>query len=257
MSRIKFNHHAFQKYLFLLGGIAFGLSLLKNIFLDQNPGTLFYLVEFLSFVFFLAAFYVSDKNNQQLRTLNEVQKDQFEEDRRQMSRKIDNLQEIVSAFEEKENEAARFATYQEKILQKLSRIGDEAGDKHRLLYTLGELFHGMAVILYKKEEPKGIFNVEATYGLSEEVTVDGFIAGGGLHGQAVADGVPTMVEEIPESYFEVETALGKSESYFLYLLPVMQEEICIGLVELLTFRKSEVKELWPQVMKMLVEQEIL
>lgn len=255
MSRIKFSHHAFQKYLFLLGGIAFGLSLLKNIFLEQNPGTTFYLVEFLSFIFFLGAFYVSDKNNQQLRALNEIQKDEFEEDRKRMSRKIDNLEETVSAFEEKENEAARFATYQEKIFQELSRVG--GNDKHRLLYTLGELFHGMAVILYKKGEPKGIFNVEATYGLAEDASVEGFAAGDGVHGQTVTDGKATLVEEIPENYFEVETGLGKSEKYFLYLLPVMQDDECIGLVELLTFRKSEIKELWPKVMKKLVEQEIL
>lgn len=257
MSRIMFSHHTFQKYLFLLGGIAFGLSLLKNVFLDQNPGTFFYLVEFLSFVFFLAAFYVSDKNNQQLRTLNKSQKDAFEEDKNQMSRKIKNLQETVAAFEEKENEAARFATYQEKILQQLSRFGEEGRDKHRLLYALGELFHGMAVILYKKGEPNGIFNVEASYGLPEDASISGFVPGEGLHGQTVMDGKASLVEEIPENYFQVETGLGRSENYYLYLLPVMGEDDCVGLVEILTFRKSKIKELWPQVMKKLLEQEIL
>jgi hypothetical protein len=253
MSRLNFNNNAFQKYLFLLGGIAFGLSLLKNIFLEQNPGTIFYLMEFLSFIFFLGAFFVSDKNNQQLRSANDAQKSIYEEDRKLMNQKIDKLQEIVAVYEKKENEATRFASYQEKVLQQLTNIGDSGKDKHKLLYTLGELFHGMALILYKKEEPEGWFNVEATYGLGEDAPVSGFTSGEGLHGQAVVDGKAVMVAGIPESYIEVETALGQSDNYYLYLLPVLKENECTGLVEILTFEESRIKEMWPEVMENLVE----
>lgn len=253
MSRLIFNNNTFQKYLFLLGGIAFGLSLLKNIFLEQNPGTIFYLMEFLSFIFFLGAFFVSDKNNQQLRSVNDVQKSNYEEDLKMLNQKINKLQEIVAACEKKENEATRLASYQEKVLQQLTSIGDSGKDKHKLLYTLGELFHGMALILYKKEEPEGRFNVEATYGLGEDTPVSGFISGEGLHGQAVVDGQPVVVDEIPESYIEVETALGHSDKYYLYLLPVVKENECAGLVEILTFKESRIKEMWPGIMGNLVE----
>ncbi|WP_291855952.1 GAF domain-containing protein [Marinilabilia sp.] len=256
MSRFNFNNNAFQKYLFLLGGIAFGLSLLKNIFLEQNPGIIFYLMELLSFIFFLAAFFVSDKNNQQLRSVNDIQKNKYEEERKWMNQKIDKLQEIVTAYEKKENEATRFASYQEKVLQQLTNIKDSGKNKHKLLYSLGELFHGMAVILYKKEEPGGRFNVEASYGLAEDAPVAGFISGEGLHGQAVVDGVAVVVGDIPESYIEVETALGKSDNYYLYLLPVMKENECNRLLEILTFKESRIKEMWPEVMENLVKRGI-
>jgi hypothetical protein len=257
MGRFYFSHNAFQRYLFLLGGIAFVLSLLKNVFLEKHPGTLFYMLEFLSFIFFLAVFFVSDRNNQQLRAaMKSLSKDKEEEVDRCRQR-IDALNEVIAGYEEKENEATRFASYQEKVLQQLIKSGKAGKGKHKLLYSLGELFHGMAVVLYKKEEPDGQFSVEVTYGLSEEVEIPGFYPGEGLHGEAVAGGIPVLVEPVPEDYLEVETGLGKSSNYYLYLLPVIKNEECTGLLELLTFKKSRVEDLLPSVMEQLVEKEIL
>lgn len=257
MSRFNFSHNAFQRYLFLLGGIAFVLSLLKNVFLDKHPGTLFYMLEFLSFIFFLAVFFVSDRNNQQLRAaLNSLREDKNEEINR-CHQKIEALNEAIAGYEEKEHEATRFASYQEKVLKQLIKSGDTGKGKHKLLYSLGELFHGMAMILYKKEEPDGQFIVETTYGLSDEIEIPGFYSGEGLHGEAAAQGVPTLVESVPEDYLTVETALGKSSNYYLYLLPVIKNDECTGFLELLTFKKSRVEDLWPSVMAELVEKGIL
>jgi len=115
----------------------------------------------------------------------------------------------------------------------------------------------MAMILYKKEETEGKFIVETTYGLSEEVEIPGFYSGEGLHGEAAAHAVPTLVEPVPDDYLVVETALGKSSNYYLYLLPVIKNDECTGFLELLTFKKSPVEDLWPSVMSELVEKGIL
>jgi hypothetical protein len=257
MSRFHFSHNAFQRYLFLLGGMAFVLSLLKNVFLEKHPGTLFYMMEFLSFIFFLAVFFVSDRNNQQLRALVDTLRKEKEHEIDRCNQKLDALNEVIAGYEEKENEATRFASYQEKVLQQLIKSGKAGKGKHKLLFSLGELFHGMAVVLYKKEEPEGQFSVEASYGMSEEMEIPGFYSGDGLHGEAVAQGIPVLVEPVPEDYIEVETALGKSNKYFLYLLPVIKNEECTGLFELLTFKKSRVEDLWPSVMGQLVEKGML
>ncbi|MFW6351198.1 MAG: GAF domain-containing protein [Bacteroidota bacterium] len=257
MSRFNFSNHAFQKYLFLLGGIAFVLSLLKNVFLEKHPGTFFYMLEFLSFIFFLAVFYVSDRNNQHLRFLLQSQKIEKDKEIQGYRNRIESLNDIIAAYEEKENEATRFASYQEKVMKQLIKSGNAGKDKHKLLYSLGELFHGMAVVLYKKDEPDGLFSVETTYGVSEDFEIPGFYSGEGLHGEAVLQRMPVLVEPVPENYIEVETALGKSRSYYLYLLPVIKNEECTGLLELLTFKKSRVEDLWPSVMDQLVDKEIL
>ena len=182
---------------------------------------------------------------------------QLETDRTEYEKQIKELRDTVDRYEEKQNEATRFASYQDQVIGKISSDDRVYHEKHHLLYLLSELFHGMAVILYQKEEPSGHFVVEATYGLPDNFEPSSFQAGEGIHGQAVNDQRPELIEDVPEDYVEVNTGLGSSRSYFLYMLPVIRNQQCTGLIELLTFRESDVERIWPGVMKKLVEKEIL
>jgi len=252
-----FSENNFQKWLFLLGGLAFVLSLLKNAFLGQHPGAVYYMVEFLAFLFFLSAIFFSDKTHSFLRKrLNEMQQ-HLDEEKADHEKQMKELQETIARYEEKENEAARIASYQDKVIGKLT--SDEKGysDKHHLLYLLSEVFHGMAVILYKKDEPSNQFVVQATYGLTDDFEPRPFRPGEGVHGQVVNDRKPELIEDVPEEYVEVGTTLGSSRNYYLYMLPVIQNNVCTGMIELLTFRESDVERIWPEVMNKLVEKEIL
>ncbi|MFO8001114.1 MAG: GAF domain-containing protein [Marinilabilia sp.] len=257
MSKMNFVDRNFQKWLLLIGGTAFVLSLLKNIFLGQHPGAIYYVVEFLAFLFFLTAFFICDKNHERAqKQILELQHSMEKEKSRHNARE-NELQEIIKGYEEKQNEATRFASYQDKVIGKL--LSDEAvyHDRHHLLYLLSELFHGMAVILFKKDEPSGRFVVETTYGLPDDFEPQSFEAGEGIHGQVVNDGKPELIEDIPEEYFSVNTALGESRNYYLYMLPVIKDNVCTGLIELLTFRESDVERIWPGIMNKLVEKDIL
>ncbi|PWD99402.1 GAF domain-containing protein [Marinilabilia rubra] len=257
MSKSFFSDKHFQRWLFLFAGGAFGLSLLKNLFLEQHPGILFYMLELLSFVFFLLAFYLSDRNHQVLHgRLNETHL-QKEREVLQLKEKIDELKSTVDRYEAIQNEATRFASYQDKIVKKLLDSKKVRGDKHHFLFLLSELFHGMAAVLYKKEELKDLFVVEESYGLPEDYSPVPFHAGEGLHGQSVVDGKAIQIEELPEDYVEVNSGLGKSGQYFLYMLPVIKENNCYALIEIMTFRETEVQRLWPGIMEQLVDHGIL
>jgi hypothetical protein len=252
-----YSNDFFQKWLFLFGGVAFVLSLLKNIFLEEHPGIFFYMLEFLAFLFFLSAFYLSDKNNQQLRTRINDTELSFGEEKSKLNNKIKELEDVISGYELRRNEATRFASYQDQVIEKLVRDKKVYKDKHYLLHLLSELFHGMAVIFYKKDEPSGMFIVESTYGLPDDFNPQSFEEGEGLHGQAILNGEASLIEDIPEDYVEVNTGLGNSHGYFLYLLPVIKNNDCVGLVELMTFRETDVRKLWTVVMEKLVASNIL
>jgi len=251
------SENNFQKWLFFLGGIAFFLSLLKNVFLGHHPGAVYYVVEFLAFLFFLGAIFFSDKTHSYLRKRISEMQQLLEEERAGHENKVKELQNTIARYEEKENEAARIASYQDKVMGKLTSDEKVYQDKHHLLYLLAEIFHGMAVILYKKDEPSNQFVVEATYGLTDDFKPQPFQAGEGIHGQVVNDRKPELVEEVPEDYVEVETALGNSRNYYLYMLPIIQNNVCTGMIEMLTFRESDAERIWPEVMNKLVEKEIL
>ena len=257
MSRHFFDNRNFQRWLFLLGGVAFALALFKNVFLQQHPGIAYYMVEVLAFIFFLAAFYISDKNNQRLRSEIKRIGEELKDTRLIQEQKIKELESVVAGYEAKQNEETRFASYQDKVIQRLVNDPVAKTDKHHLLYLFSELFHAMAVVLYEKDKPSGRFNVQATFGLPEDFELSSFEEGEGLHGQAAADGEATKIEDLPEEYLPVNTALGQSKQYFLYLLPVVKSKKCTGLIELMTFRESDVERIWPGVMKKLVEKNII
>jgi len=257
MSRYFFDNRHFQRWLFLLGGIAFILALLKNVFLQQHPGIAYYMVEVLAFIFFLTAFYISDRNNQGLRSEIKRLGEELKDTRSIHEQKIVELESVIAGYEAKQNEETRFASYQDKVIQRLVNDPVAKTDKHHLLYLFSELFHAMAVVWYEKDKPSGRFNVQATFGLPEDFELSPFEEGEGLHGQAAADGEATKIEDIPEEYLPVSTALGKSKQYFLYLLPVVKGQKCTGLIELMTFRESDVERLWPGVMTKLVDKNII
>ncbi|MGQ1890209.1 GAF domain-containing protein [Thermophagus sp. OGC60D27] len=257
MSRYLFHNQSFQKWLFLIGGIAFALSLLKNIFLRQYPGTTFYLVEALAFLFFLIAFYISDKNNQFLLFRIKKYKEELINTRYKSNRKIQELTNTIVEYEKRQNDKMRFASYRDKVVQKLIQDPEIRTNYHHFLFLLAELFHGMAIIWYKKDKPEGPFIVEKTFGLPDDFEPKPFFEGEGLHGQAITDRKPTVVEEIPPEYCPVETALGESKSYYLYLLPIIKENECTGLIEVMSFKASDAEHLWPETMEKLVEHDIL
>ena len=169
----------------------------------------------------------------------------------------EKLQEKVALFEEKENDAIRFASYQERMMRQIFENKSILKDKHRFLHLLSELFQAGAIILYKETELNGHFDVEASYAVPEEFQPQSFVAGEGLNGQAAVDGVPRVVEDIPGHFLPVSSGLGHSSPVFLYLLPVMKEGRCTHLFEVATFVKSDIEKLWQEIAGRLVEKRIL
>jgi len=256
MSRHIFHIQSFQKWLFLLGSIGFGLSLLKNIFLRQYPGTYYYMLEVLAFIFFLLAFYISDKNNQLLLFRIKKYRQKLLKTSRKNDQKIKELTTKISEYENEQNEERRFASYQDKVIQQLINDSQVRTNNYHFLFLLAELFHGMAVIWYKKDKPDGAFIVENTFGLPEDFKPEPFFEGEGLHGQAVLDRKPIVVEEIPDEYIPVETSLGRSKKYYLYLLPVVKDNECTGLIELMSFKTSGAERLWPKILELMAQKNL-
>lgn len=257
MNKGKFSNYNFQKWLFLLGISGFVLALLKNFFLDQHPGAGYYVVELLAFLFFLTAIFISDKNNQMLRKNLEISEKINHELKQNNIKKVDELQSIIAGYEAKQNEATRFASYQDQVIKKLTSDRKVYEDKYHFLHLISELFHAMAIVLFKKDEPSGLFVVEETYGLPEDFESPSFEKGEGIHGQAVVGEKPTLIDEVPEEYVPVSTGLGSTRQYFIYMLPVIKEDGCTGLVELMTFKETDVQRLWPGVMEKLVAHGVL
>lgn len=250
------KHSALLK-LYVPALIALMVAIVKYLVAPPSVSGYFYMLESVTFMLFVLAIYLID--NQYRKTNNALSA--LEADFKSATTDWENqkreLQEKLSAYEEKEYASQKFASYQEKVMLKLFRNDIKKGDKHHLLHLISEVFQAGALVLYKETEPKGHFDVEQSYALPEDFTPASFTAGEGLNGQAVSDGVPMLVADLPEGYFQISSGLGASSKGYLYLLPVVKNGECKYLLEMITFHNTEIEKMWHVISEKLIDKGIL
>jgi hypothetical protein len=253
----KISGNNFAVRLFLFAALGFGLSMAKMLFLLPQTVALVYILDFLALILFLLVVYTADhyyrKTEKQLslqRVLFNKEKEEWANDKNLLLRKL-------SDYEQKENEARRFASYQEKMLKKIFSNQKSIEDRHHFLHLLSETFRAGAAVLYKETEQMGQFAVEQCYALPEDYHPKAFSAGEGLNGQAVNNQSPMVVHDLEETMLPITSGLGQSESVCLYLLPVIMDGRCKYLIEMVTFHEAEIDKMWNEIATQLVDKHIL
>ncbi|MDR2928882.1 MAG: GAF domain-containing protein [Cytophagaceae bacterium] len=124
-----------------------------------------------------------------------------------------------------------------------------AASSSKLLTYLVKTFQAVAAILYIKNDDGAPFVVKEAFGLPDDFMPMAFADGEGFNGQAAKDGKAVTVNDIPDEYFEVFSGLGQAKPQYLYLLPVLKDKQCIALIELATFEKNNLNEIWENVVE--------
>lgn len=250
------KHSALLK-LYVPAFIALIVAVVKYFITPPSVSGYFYMLESVTFILFILAIYLIDNLYRKTNNSLSATAAEFKNATADWENQKRELQEKLSAYEEKENASQKFASYQEKVMLKLFRNDIKKGDKHHLLHLISEVFQAGALVLYKETEPKDHFIVEQSYALPEDFIPAPFVAGEGLNGQAVSDGVPMLVVGLPENYFQITSGLGASSKGYLYLLPVMKNGECKYLLEMITFHNSEIEKMWGVVSEKLINKGIL
>ena len=243
--------------IYLLAGGAYIAAITK--YLTGWPVTTgaFFILESLSFLTFLLIIYISIQNYRQGRDKIKELNANLEIASKEWDRQREALNEKINQLEEKENADIRFASYQDKVLTKLFKESKIKQNKHRLLHLLAESLNANAIILYGEGEHEGQFIPLQSYALPEEYVAAPFKEGEGLNGQAVLDSAPMVIKEVPAGYFPVMSGLGSSSKCYLYLLPVIKNNSCKYLLEILTFSDTGIEKMWGAISEKLVSQGIL
>lgn len=106
----------------------------------------------------------------------------------------------------------------------------------KLLANIGkvaELSHGL---MYIKDKSSGEFRVVAKYAYYTHFEPPVFFEGETLPGQVAKDKKILNISEIPGDYFIVNSGLGAAKPSFLILVPVIEKEETIALMELAAFK---------------------
>jgi hypothetical protein len=256
-----FNHKIsgknFAVRLFVFAALGFGLSMTKMLFFPAQTMAMVYIFDFLALLLFLIVVYMADHYYRKTEKHLSLQQAFFEKEKEEWADSKDLLLKKLSDYEQKENEARRFASYQEKMLKKIFTDQKSITDRHHLLHLLSETFRAGAAILYRETEQIGQFVVEQTYALSEDYHPNNFEAGEGLNGQVVTNRKPMVVHGLDETMIPIASGLGQSESVYLYLLPIVMDERCKYLIEMVTFHEAEIDKMWNEIATQLVDKHIL
>jgi hypothetical protein len=255
--RYNIDKYPFLQLLFIFAGAAFGLAMLKILLFSPVVGLWYYFVEFAALLFFLCVLFIADVSIRNYKKEVEALSKDKHDITEAWTKEKQALVKRLSYFEERDNEMKRFASYKEKMMRRIFEEGRVAQDGSHFLHLLAEVFQASAAILYKESEPNGQFDVQATYAVSEDFHPESFYIGEGFNGQAVANKVPMVIDDIPEAFLSVSSGLGELQASVLYFLPLVKEGHCTHLIEMASFKKNEIERMWNDLSARLVEQGIL
>lgn len=111
----------------------------------------------------------------------------------------------------------------------------------KLLATLVKSVNGSlgALYLYENENDHECLRLVAHYGLSAEASVEELGVNEGITGKCFSSGKALYMESLPDKYFSISSGLGSAEPKDLALLPLINDQKVIGVVEIASFKPLE------------------
>ncbi|KQZ40052.1 response regulator [Duganella sp. Root1480D1] len=118
-----------------------------------------------------------------------------------------------------------------------------AGLGQRILDFFARRLQARVGALYVDEGMGAGMCLLAGHGLAQERHPARVAPGEGLAGQAIRDGKPVLVSEVPPGYLEIGSALGSAQPACVLVLPLQHGRNMVGVMELGAFRRFSENEL--------------
>ena len=90
--------------------------------------------------------------------------------------------------------------------------------------------------MYVKDKTSGLFSVSGKYAYYSNEQSRTFYEGETLPGQAAKDKKIINIANIPENYFTVTSGLGKSSPANLLIVPIIDKDVTVAVLELGSFK---------------------
>lgn len=105
----------------------------------------------------------------------------------------------------------------------------------KLFANLANEFQMVLGIYYSLNKRKKVFSMQSAYALQSDRTVPDFKPGENLNGQAADNKDIMIIPDVPEDYFLVESGLGKGKPKHLVIVPFVQNNETVAVLEFATF----------------------
>ncbi len=113
------------------------------------------------------------------------------------------------------------------------------GFGRKVLINLSNELNCVQGILYIGQKNGDEFSFTCGYALTEEQEPQGFKIGENLNGEVAESMQMLIVDEIPETYFSIESGLGAAKPGYLFIIPFVSDNKTIAVIELASFSQLE------------------
>jgi len=215
--------------------ISFALSIVLAIFLlnginseKESSGTI-YLLAILLFILIQSGllfliFQMLKKAHQNTNVVTVIKEEEKKEETT-ISKKQENIQTID------------FNEFSAKILPKADK--DNSKYTESLLKNLAQELELVQGLCFLRNKPEEEFQLVSEYAFFGEDKPHPFTEGQTLSGQVAKNKKILNLEEVPEGYITVISGLGSISPSNLLIIPLIKNNITVGIIEIASFKKFE------------------
>ncbi|MGD9992149.1 MAG: GAF domain-containing protein [Salinivirgaceae bacterium] len=151
----------------------------------------------------------------------------------------DDIEELEKEVEEKAREADELSFNLTRLEEEMGQFNDLATFGERLLVGISKQIEIVVGMVYVLNDTSKKYAPIASYAYYSDSTPPEFEEGDGLIGQVVKDKKAMFINELPAGYVNVISGLGSHKPSYLAIIPVIDANKVIGVVELATFKSIE------------------
>ena len=151
----------------------------------------------------------------------------------------DDIEELEKEVEEKAREADELSFNLTRLEEEMGQFSDLASFGERLLIGISKQIEIVVGMVYVLNDATKKYASIASYAYYSDSTPPEFEEGDGLIGQVVKDKKAMFINELPAGYINVISGLGSHKPSYLAIIPVIDANKVIGVVELATFKSIE------------------
>lgn len=133
---------------------------------------------------------------------------------------FDSKTELTKTEQEEQSNKEHVNSFKSAVEAAYKQGGSQQDKLDKAIWKLCNQFELSQALIYKKSKGENNFTLQSSYAfLITDTDPKYVIAGDGLTGQAVKDGMPYFIKDIPEGYLKVISGLGESLPKSLLIIP--------------------------------------
>jgi putative methionine-R-sulfoxide reductase with GAF domain len=123
-----------------------------------------------------------------------------------------------------------------KLISNLQNLNTLKSYTEKVLSNIAKEFKIVQGLFYTRTKKSNLYSIAGLYAFTSETKPKDFKLGETLPGQAAKSKDILIINQIPDKYYSVESGLGKSTPKNIVIVPIINKNTAVAVMELGTFK---------------------